>query len=214
MSTPSTADQVVLDSFEISRLTPVELREETWGWVIYRTTYQSDAAFNRTIDIITFWIKHDVLTNFNYRSAPPSDLAPRHQLWTRHQFTIFEDLTTLDGASIDTVREQFEAWGESLGMRDQWNKYRVCMMIDQEAVDRLSQAVLAEEHNELSVDKCLEDWKRWHVPVIEAFPDLDVGDDYQGWINCSISQLFRLWTLMGDAMSVGRATYMAEDGIY
>ena len=40
------------------------------------------------------------------------------------------------------------------------------------------------------------------------------SEAYRGWIDCSIAQLFRLWTMMGDAMSMGVVVYMAEDVIY
>ncbi|PYI11663.1 hypothetical protein BO78DRAFT_382335 [Aspergillus sclerotiicarbonarius CBS 121057] len=180
MSSSQVPDAAFLERYRLSRLTPVELREETWGWVIYRTTYQSDTAFQRTIEIITSWIKKDVYKDFEHGFSQDSDHTPNHQLWARHQLTIFEDPETLDGASIDTVRGQFEEWGESLGIKDRWNKYRVCMMIDQETVERLSRVVRAEEYTE-PLGGGPDGLDVWYVPVIEAFPDLEEGnEDYQG----------------------------------
>jgi hypothetical protein len=37
-----------------------DMREETWGWVVYRTNYSPDPAFHKAIEILTSWIKAGV----------------------------------------------------------------------------------------------------------------------------------------------------------
>lgn len=46
------ADRDWQDQNRASRRRLANLREETRGWVVYRTTYKSNAMFQRVIDII------------------------------------------------------------------------------------------------------------------------------------------------------------------
>jgi hypothetical protein len=52
--------QMLLDRDRLSRRMLANIHErhqESWGWVVYRTTYKSDPAFCKAINIINSWIK-------------------------------------------------------------------------------------------------------------------------------------------------------------
>lgn len=75
-------------------------KEEKWGWIIYRTTYNDDAAWELFKDRINKW------TRIDDPDAPPAVL--RGMDWT-----FISDRSTLDGASREQLRERFRAWRET-----------------------------------------------------------------------------------------------------
>jgi hypothetical protein len=89
-------------------------------------------------------------------------------------------------------------------MWDRWNKYRVCMMIDDEVLELLvNKVLLAEEHKKTHDMDCVKEIDAWYVKVIEAFPEADEGnEDYEGWMKCSLYTMVRLWWSMGDATNM------------
>ncbi|KAL5364458.1 hypothetical protein BJX96DRAFT_157391 [Aspergillus floccosus] len=197
----SQADRDWRDRHRESRRRLADLREETWGWVVYRTTYKSDAMFQRAIDIISSWIKRAVYRDlYDTYGVPNPDPTPNNQLWARHRLTIIEDSPVLDGASLDVVRSHFESWVEQKDRRDRWNKYRVCMVIDEETLELLVNKVpLAEAHAEMHGEGCVEHLSEWYVKVLEPFPDFeDQNEDYEGWMNCSVYALVYLWDGLDD----------------
>jgi hypothetical protein len=128
-----------------------------------------------------------------------------------------EDPQTLDGASIEDVRSLFQSWVEGQGQRDRWNKYRVCMIIDEEILQLLSEVPSAEEHAEMHGLYCSEEIKKWYVKVVEAFPDPDEGEGiegWEGWMYCSIYTLVRLWVTMGDATNMVDFFCDNEEGVF
>jgi hypothetical protein len=211
------ADRDWQDQNRASRRRLANLREETWGWVVYRTTYKSDAKFQRAIDIISSWIKWTVYRDlYDTFGVPTADPTPNNQLWARHYLTIVEDLTVLDGASVDAVRSHFESWVEQRNMRDRWNKYRVCMVIDDEILELLLNNVpLADAHADMHGEDCTEEMTEWYVKVVEAFPDLDQGEpDYKGWMNCSVYAMVDLWDSMDDGAYMGTWFGAVFEGVY
>jgi hypothetical protein len=210
-------NQITLDRSRQSRQILADVRErrqESWGWVVYRTTYKSDPAFGKAISIINSWIKREVYQDMHTMGLQDADPTPNNELWACHRLTIMEDPERLNGASIRDVRSHFESWVEGQGMRDRWNKYRVCMMIDDEVLELLVNEVpLAEEHKEMHGVRYVEEINTWYVKVIEAFPEADEGDeDYEGWMKCSLYTMVRLWSSMGDATNMVNFWYRIEDG--
>jgi hypothetical protein len=128
-----------------------------------------------------------------------------------------EDSQTLDGATIEDVRSHFESWVEGQGQRDRWNEYRVCMIIDEEILQLLNKVPLAEEHAEMHGLYCVKEAKEWYVKVIEAFPDpeeIEGVEEYEGWKDCSIYALVRLWHSTDDAINMVDIFCNTEDGVF
>ncbi|KAJ5642194.1 hypothetical protein N7490_006194 [Penicillium lividum] len=120
-----------------------DMREETWGWVVYRTTYRSNPAFHKAIKILASWIKVGVYKDLHQYGLENLDPTPNDKLWARHQLTVIEEPTALDGALLDAVRGHFE-----------------------------------------------------------------------GWMNCSVSNLIRLWTSLDDGTYMEDAWNEIQDGVY
>jgi hypothetical protein len=149
-------DKATIRSIDFNRTSQLQdMREETWGWVVYRTTYRSDPAFHKAIEILTSWIKAGVYEDLNEYGLENPDPTPNDQLWARHQLTVIEEGGTLDGASLDIVRGHFEGWVKAQDKQDTWNKYRACLVIDEAAVQRLGEAMTPEEHQEKHGERCL-----------------------------------------------------------
>ncbi|KAF7137045.1 hypothetical protein CNMCM5793_006896 [Aspergillus hiratsukae] len=212
-------DQAQADRHRLSRQMLADIRErrkESWGWVVYRTTYKSDAAFSRAINVINSWIKQEVYDDLRYSGVKDPDPTPNNELWACHQLTIMDDPQTLDGASIEDVRSHFESWVEGQGQRDRWNKYRVCMVIDDEILQLLNEVPTAEQHAEMH-GRCGKEIKKWYVKVVEAFPDPDEAEGiegWEGWMYCSIYALVRLWGIMGDATYMVHFFCDNEEGVF
>ncbi|OQE14170.1 hypothetical protein PENFLA_c040G03437 [Penicillium flavigenum] len=143
------------------------------------------------------------------------DPTPNDQIWARHQLTVIEEPGTLDGALLDTVRGHFEGWVKAQDKQDAWNKYRACLVMDEGAAERLGEAMTPEEHREKHGERCYTELRRWFLPAVEAFPELEEGEtDFEGWMNCSVFNLIRLWTSLGDGMYMEDASNEVQDGVY
>jgi hypothetical protein len=144
-------------------------------------------------------------------------LTPNDELWACHRLTIIEDSQAFDSATIEDVRSHFESWVEGQGQRDKWNKYRVCMVIDEETLQLLNEVPSAEGHAEMHGLYCVKEVKEWYVKVIEAFPDPEETEgveEYEGWTDCLIYALVRLWHSMDDAINMVVIFCNTEDGVF
>lgn len=90
------------------------------------------------------------------------------------------------------------------------------MMIDDEVLELLvNKVLLAEEHKKTHDMDCVKEIDAWYVKVIEAFPEADEGnEDYEGWMQCSLYTMVRLWWSMGDATNMVNLWYTLENGVY
>lgn len=84
----------------------VELAEELefcnprkWGWVIYRTAYGDDEAWEFFVQLVTRHSRYDL----DFAKAPPI-------LADTVEWTFVSDRATLDGASRDELRKRFVSW--------------------------------------------------------------------------------------------------------
>jgi hypothetical protein len=75
------------------------LKHDKWGYVIYRCTYEDDAAWDRFKQIVHERTQEDL---------QDSDDTP--ELADYLEWTFVEDSATLDGASIPRLRERFNLW--------------------------------------------------------------------------------------------------------
>lgn len=73
----------------------------TWGFVIYRTTYGSDADWAEFLRRLRFQME-DMFDYFNGR-----DVLEKFTL------TVFEDRSVFDGASTNTSRQHFQQWSST-----------------------------------------------------------------------------------------------------
>jgi hypothetical protein len=71
---------------------------EKWGWLIYRCTYTSDAA----------WSRFRSAVEAQSRAQTAASDAP--EIADRLEWTCVEDPATLDGISTVALRERFRAW--------------------------------------------------------------------------------------------------------
>ncbi|CAG8921027.1 unnamed protein product [Penicillium salamii] len=183
------------------------LRYPDWGFVIYRTTYsvESDILFPDAIRFIEGCIKREFFAETKGYPAN-QDI----EVWAKHRSTIVQDPAQFDGASLETIRAHFEAWVEAEGMRDDWTKWRMCMIIDEESLQTLKGApVEAVEDGTLD---CPDDEVRY-VKVLEAFPIVDRYDTFPGWMKCWPFVLFDLWSMMGDGQEM-RVSFCRVDDDY
>ena len=114
----------------------------TWGFLIYRTTYASDADWAEFLRRLRFQME-DMFDYFNGR-----DILDKFAL------TVFEDRPLFDGASTNAVRQHFQQWsaiayqteqqseedrGSSEGIPDRVGigrspRYRFAVQVDVEAL--------------------------------------------------------------------------------
>ncbi|KAJ5190891.1 uncharacterized protein N7498_009876 [Penicillium cinerascens] len=88
-----------------------------------------------------------------------------------------EDSSQFDRALIDSIRDHFEAWVDAQGQRDRFNKYRVCIAIDEECLQTLLGASedALEQETEYYEDETVR-----YVKVTEAWPIIDEYDTFPG----------------------------------
>jgi hypothetical protein len=148
-----------------------EWRQEPWDWVVYRTTYKSDPAFCKAIDIINSWIKREVYQDPRYSGVKIQiphlmtsyGLVIAWLLWKIHKH--------LTARRLRTFVPILNLWVEGQGQRDKWNKYRVYMVIDEEILQLLNEVLLAKEHAEMHSLYYVKEVKEWYIKVVKAFPD-------------------------------------------
>lgn len=112
----------------------------SWGFRIYRCTYDNDAAWARYVGILENELAEGL-------DATGSD----YMLTPYHEWTIVEDREALDGASKADVRALFREWSEARSVaRDGPGadheliaaaglvaRYEACIMVDKECLDSM-----------------------------------------------------------------------------
>ncbi|CDM28316.1 unnamed protein product [Penicillium roqueforti FM164] len=130
-----------------------------WGYVIYRTTYspESDAHFSTAVKYVEAFVKKSFFRECASKneSSPSVDPAIYEEIQAKYSSTVIEDAALFDGASIDSIRAHFEAWVDVQGQRDSFNKYRMCIVIDEECLQTLlgTSAEALEQETEYKRDK-------------------------------------------------------------
>ncbi|KAL7655329.1 unnamed protein product [Aspergillus niger] len=151
--------------------------EQHWGYTIYRTTFstQADAAFPTILRYL--------------------DACIKKSLFSEYQSTVIEDAARFTGASIESVRDHFEASVENQDRRDLFNSDRMCIVIDEESLLTLPDASV--EGLEAEGPTHVHESTRF-LKVLEAWPTVDEYDSFPGWMKCSPRALWDLWKMMGD----------------
>lgn len=175
-----------------------------WGYVIYRTTYtaESDTAFPQAIRYIEACLKNEFFKEVTQQPRYRNNDIPA-DVWSKYKSTIIEDPAQFDRASLETVRAQFEVWVDGQGMRDRFNKYRVCLIIDDESLQTLKDTPV--ENAEKDTDELR------FVKALEAFPIMDSLDTFPGWMKCWTQTLWFLWQNMGDGDEMRKLYDMIDD---
>ncbi|KFY01210.1 hypothetical protein O988_02861 [Pseudogymnoascus sp. VKM F-3808] len=170
------------------------LHQPSWGFTIFRTvcTPQSDVQFPLFLakldayvkDSIDYELRPDYLSGPS--TEPPFDSGPNEEMKRRYANDVIED-PSLDGASIDEVRDVFTKWlkdnGVDLEMHQLYARHRVCIMVD-EAV--LNSVAAGPEDPDQSYG--LE--SVW-VKVVEY---LAPGEqEWQGWLEVGLNALYYFW---------------------
>jgi len=107
----------------------------TWGFVIYRTTYESEVDWAEFMHRLRWWTK-DAMEFCNGRDV-----------LDRMAWTVFDDREQFNGMPVATIRDHFHAWTETAPQTEQDNKadgssavmgqsqrYRYCVLVDAESL--------------------------------------------------------------------------------
>ena len=110
----------------------------TWGFVIYRTTYESDADWAEFMQRLRWWTT-DAMEIFNGRDV-----------LDRLTWTVFDNREHFDGADTAAIRRHFRAWAETAVLSEQASdavdappmvsegaspRYRYCIQVDAAALN-------------------------------------------------------------------------------
>lgn len=110
---------------------------ETWGYVIFRTTYDDEAAWTEFMRRLRFWAT-DSMEIFNGQDV-----------LDKMTWTVFDDRERFDGANAATIRQHFRDWAETAVKHEQQQpgqvddapvsmgrspRYRYCVQVDAEAL--------------------------------------------------------------------------------
>ncbi|KAJ5160351.1 uncharacterized protein N7482_007355 [Penicillium canariense] len=190
----------------------------TWGYVIYRTTYSppSDAHFSTIVKYLDACLKAEFFRECarEVEYQPSVDPAIYNVIWSKHSSTIMEDKAHFDGASTDSIRAHFEAWVDAQGQRDRFNKFRMCIVIDEECLQTLigTSAEAIEQETEYETEETVR-----YVKVVEAWPIVDQYDEFPGWMKCWSRVLWDLWKMMCDGDELRMSYEKIDDfcdGVY
>lgn len=162
----------------------------TWGYVIYRTTYESDADWAEFMYRLRAWAEDSM------------DFYNGQDVLDQMTWTIFDDEEDFDGADVATIRRHFQTWTDSAVRSEQPRqhdgapagmgrspRYRYCIQVDAEALK-------SSVHDAPAPPDFDQDNQGW-VKVIDKEwinePDDDVYDPIEGiterhvgWVRCPL----------------------------
>jgi hypothetical protein len=173
-------------------------RHSTWGYVIYRTTYEND----------TNWV--EIMRRLRAWTEDAMDMCNGQDVLDRMTWTIFDDKEHFDGADVTTIRHHFQTWTETAVQSEQPRKpdgapadmgrsprYKYCIQVDAEAL----KSCVHDAPPPPSFDENDQGWvkvvdKEWilrseHPIWKESKPDPNVYDAIDGvtdhdvgWVKC------------------------------
>jgi hypothetical protein len=179
---------------------------EKWGWLIYRCTYTSDAAWSR------------FRSTFESQSRAQIAASDAIDIADRLEWTWVEDAASLDGISTVALRERFRAWAADDVARQALEKY------DPTTIARYSYFAKVDEEVMRNMDGFLALDSHWAKGDLVNFVDADwepdsireedeEPDDFEeiegcteedvGWMRVSPIMIFTAFyeTLNGDNMA-------------
>ncbi|RFU27622.1 hypothetical protein B7463_g8705, partial [Scytalidium lignicola] len=167
------------------------LFEPTWGFTIFRTAYtpESDTQFPLFLAKLDLYVKYSIDTDLN-PDFPGSDSsfdpAPNEEMMRRFKNDVVED-HTLNGASVDEVRDAFAKWlrGKEVNLEITYiyAPYRVCIMADEAVLNSVT-ARLEDLSQNTELDTV------W-VKMVEYSASGE--EKWQGWLKVGLSALYYFW---------------------
>lgn len=97
---------------------------QTWGFVIYRCSYESDDDWDQ------------FMKRLRYRTRCSVEAESGLDMMDSLSMTVFEDRSLFDGASTSNVREHFKQWAATAPQLEQGTgpalsqRYRYCVQVD------------------------------------------------------------------------------------
>ncbi|KAH0329990.1 hypothetical protein KCU71_g417, partial [Aureobasidium melanogenum] len=175
---------------------------KTWGYVIYRTTYESDADWAEFMRRLRWWTT-DSMEFYNGQDV-----------LDRMTWTVFDDRERFDGANVATIRGHFRDWAEAAVQSEQPEsdqsapismgrspRYRYCILVDGDAL----KSAVHEAPAPPDFDQDRQGWvkvidKNWvplrENPVFAGRPDPNeyepidgITEKHLGWAKCPFTSV-------------------------
>lgn len=116
----------------------------TWGFTIYRTVYtpESDELFPKALEVLNKIVRRYTHVQIDWiRPVWNPDPAPNNELLRRFRNEVIEDPVALNNATVEAIAARFRAFAEELspcpGYENEDTRYRVCLMVDEQAMRNL-----------------------------------------------------------------------------
>ena len=137
----------------------------TWGFVIYRCTYESDNAWDQFMDRLRYQIQRGLQT---YNGLDMMDSL---------SITVIEDRSLLDDASTSVVREHFKQWAATAPQQEQGTgpglsqRYRYCVQVDADALESVVDDGSETPEIDIMTDGFVNlIWKDWAPELLRPNP--------------------------------------------
>jgi hypothetical protein len=184
----------------------------TWGYRIYRTTYNrsdSDSRFAKAIEALNEYIRYEC-SSFDTTNRPKEvshlDVKASEQLSQRLRHEIIEDRELLEGASQDVLKlaQDWVHVGQKATTRNS-PRYRFVLVVDDEVIDHLLQlpiparlefnipAVYSVKVYDLRVDSPPEFSDYVSDSDSDDYPEEPFWEGFEGWFWSPASFLTELW---------------------
>jgi hypothetical protein len=148
----------------------------TWGFVIYRCTYENDDDWDEFMERLRYQTR-DSLEAYNGLDMMDS-----------LSMTVFEDQSVFDGASTTIVREHFKQWAATAPQQEQGTgpalsqRYRYCVQVDAVALKSVIHDAPAPPANDTFDEGFVNViWLDW-VPSSPNAKGEEIGEPIEGCI--------------------------------
>lgn len=191
-----------------------EDNHRTWGFVIYRSTYDSDADWE------------EVMRRIRAHTQETMDMFNGQDVLDRMTWTVFDDRSLFDGVPTATIRKHFKDWSESAVLAEQGttdpgksSRYCYCLQIDHEAMQSILQAPAPPDYirgNTGWVKLIVKDWlpfdenprlaaaraQEYQRDTTVYEPVEGMTEEHVGFVRCTtISVMVNLYIVFRDPIS-------------
>jgi hypothetical protein len=169
----------------------------TWGFVIYRCTYESNEEWDEFMARLRFriqdWLRH----------CNGLDMMDKLDL------TVIEDRSLLDDASTSVVREHFKKWATTAPQEEQGTgpgksqRYRYCIQVDAEVLESIVHDAKAppapDPDSEGYVNLIWKDWEPYGPGSRESEEPIEGCTEHDvGWIMVVYSDVVGMYYHLRD----------------
>ncbi|KAF1998097.1 hypothetical protein P154DRAFT_622070 [Amniculicola lignicola CBS 123094] len=177
---------------------------QSWGFTIYRTVYTPLSTtlwptFLTLLDThIQAELNQELSNDEKYRTdpdAPPLDPTPNQQLWALYRSDVINDKESLDGLSIDRVRELYKERMGGNVMFGAVERRSACLVVDQEVFDTIKKVSTSSSTSlrEVPFVKAVD---AEYIPY-EFIPTRRIlSQSWFGWYRVHLKSLFRVWVML------------------